>query len=88
MKKYKTAGGHRWSLEAKITEIEVEKESEHSVWINGRAHRKFSEYYAYHDTWEKAREFLLIHARRNLENAERAYHRADVVLSEILDLRK
>ena len=88
MKKYKTSGGYRWSLDAEITEIEVERESEHSVWINGRAHRKISEYSVYHDTWEKAHEFLLIHARRKLENAERAYHRADVVLSEILDLRK
>ena len=88
MKKYVTSGGYRWSLDAKIKEVEIERETESSVWIDGRVNRKITEYCVYHDTWEKAHSHLLFHAKRKLNNANDAYQRAKGQLYSIEKLKK
>ena len=68
MKKYKTS---RWNDE-KIVEVEVERESEHSVWEkaanykNLRRSNKITDYTHYHDTWDEAYKYLLDKAERNI----------------------
>ena len=73
MKKYITGSG-RWKVEAKITEIEVERESDTSIWVNGKRRQKVTDYEIVHDTWDAAHSYLLAtgetkvaHARRTLE---------------------
>ena len=88
MIKYKTSGGWRWSLDARIDEVEVERETEHSVWINGRVNRKISDFCVYHDTWETAHNYILKHAQRRLDNKRNEYQRAKNVLLSIETMSK
>lgn len=55
-----------------ITAIDVEKETEKSVWINGRREAKHSSWATYHDTWEEAKTYLLALSLRKLKNARRS----------------
>jgi len=57
MKKYKT-NACRWSITAKIEEVEVEREMESSVWIKGRRNAKVTEFDMYFDTWDDAHAYL------------------------------
>ena len=59
-----------------IEEIEVERETDSSVWINGRRNAKNSSLHKYCDTWGEAHLFLLEKAERSLESARRSLERA------------
>lgn len=41
-----------------IEPVEVEKETEKSIWINGCIRRKTSGYEKYFDTWQEAHDYL------------------------------
>lgn len=63
-----------------IKKIEVEKETEKSVIIDGRRNAKFSEHAQYHESFDEAKAFLmqkaearLTKARRSLEDAQGFY---------------
>ena len=88
MKLYSTSGGMRWSVYPKIIEVEVERQSEKCVWINGRRNLKVSEYMRYHETWEDAWSFLMKAARRKVDSARGNLERAEKNLKAIEDLKK
>lgn len=62
MKKYVT---RRQTIE----EVEVERETEFSVWIGGRSHWKSSGYECYHDSFDLAKAFIVMLAQKDVENA-------------------
>lgn len=68
MKKYR-ASGYRWSA-GKIEEIEVERESDQSVWIKGGREAKVTNYAQIFDDWESAHQLLLHETRQKLEHAK------------------
>jgi len=60
-----------------IREVEVERETDHSVWINGNRSQKISSWCKYYDDYESAFKYLdkfhsdkLDLAKRRLESAE------------------
>lgn len=67
MKKYKT---EQYGID-KIIAIEVDRESEHSVWIGKRRHNKKSDYTNFFDTWKEAHALLLERANHKVEHAQR-----------------
>ena len=75
MIKYRTSKFYSGKL---ISEVEVERETESSVWINGRRSAKKSDWHSYFDDYFEAKGFLvematikLGYARDNLDKAER-----------------
>jgi len=42
-----------------ITSVEIEKETKHCVWINGRKQNKHSEYEVFHDSFALAKSYLM-----------------------------
>lgn len=73
--KYKTL-----SFETRIDKVEVEKETDKSVWVDGRSFRKLSGYECYFDTFEEAKSYYLeragskvISAKKQLEFANREF---------------
>lgn len=78
MKKYRT------SPYGKLIEtVEVERETEASVWINGQRNAKRTEYHSYFDTFAEAKQHLLDLAEKSVNSAqlrlERAKERYDKV---------
>ena len=63
-----------------IRAVEVERETEASVWVNGRRCAKRADYHNYFDTWEEAKAFLVEEAERALTGAHR---RLDAARSEL-----
>ena len=59
-----------------IEEIDVERETDSSVWINGRRSAKNSSWHKYWDSWEEAHAFLLEKAEKSLQSARRSLERA------------
>ena len=88
MKKYRTGGYDRWLVEAKIEEVEAERETETSIWIKGRRNNKLSGYEAYHDTWEAAHNFLMEKATEKVESARRELERHKSALGNVKGMRK
>lgn len=77
MIKYRTAG-----LGTSIEEVEIDRETEASVWVDGRLFQKKSRYCQYWDTWQEAHQYLLVKAekllqsyRLRLEQAENGFER-------------
>jgi len=56
-----------------IEDIEVERETEKSVWVNGSRVIKHGSPLIYWDTWIEAHSFLLKRAARELESARRSF---------------
>lgn len=52
-----------------IERVEVERETDSSVWVNGRRNAKRGEYWNYWNTWDDAKAFLLKEAEDNLISA-------------------
>ena len=68
MKKYRARTSFRWSAKAEITTVEVERETDHNVWINGRRHNKRSEYDDYFDSFDQAKSALL-HCQNSINSS-------------------
>jgi len=83
MKYYKTKSN--WP-EAKIYEVEVERESKDSVWINGRRNAKVSTYDCYFPTWDECYMFLLGKGESRLRAAKERLADAENLLAEIKKL--
>ena len=60
VKKYKCRLSNRWGCEASIEEVDVDKETAKSVWINGSRYAKISDYSNYYDSWDEAKHALLV----------------------------
>jgi hypothetical protein len=56
---------------SKIDAVEVERESEQNVWVNGGRTAKRSSYKNYFDTWAEAHTFLIKRSESSLESARR-----------------
>jgi hypothetical protein len=71
----------RTSWNTTIRRVEIERETAAIVWLltgyDGRRlspakrEKKITDLHSYHDTWEKARAFLLVRAKRRLEQANK-----------------
>lgn len=53
----------------RIIEVEVEKETESSVWVRGSRSAKLTDNRGYFDSWEDAHAFLLKNAEAKVEQA-------------------
>jgi hypothetical protein len=47
--------------------VEIERETESCVWINGRKNNKTSSYECYHDTPEQAKQWIINRAQTELD---------------------
>ena len=71
----------RTSWNTTIRRVEIERETAAIVWVltgdSGRRmsrairNKKFTDHHWFHDTWEEARAFLLVRAKRRLEQAKK-----------------
>jgi hypothetical protein len=84
MKKYRTGG---WGKNL-IEEIEVEKETEYSVWIKGRRAAKKTDYHNYFDTWEDAKLHLLAIEEKYVASMQLNLERALGKLRNLKELRQ
>jgi multidrug efflux pump subunit AcrA (membrane-fusion protein) len=69
--------------EAKITQVEVERETDISVWINGHRNAKRSEWNNYYDTWEEAKAALQAKAQSQVDSLRLQLERAKGALGNI-----
>lgn len=83
MIKYMT-GGYKEDIEA----IEIERETESSVWIDGRRRSKLSTWDIYHDTWEAARDHLMTTATHKVRNYQSRLDSVKAELSKFSKLKK
>lgn len=83
MIKYKAEIWHN-----EIDEVEVERETESSVWINGRRHAKQTSCACYFDTWDEALDYKLSKSQDEVERARSALERAKSKLGNIKGLKK
>lgn len=67
MKKFRTATWGEY-----IKEVEIERENDNWVWINGKRFAKRSTYESYHDTYEQARGYLVAKQQEEVEHRQRA----------------
>ncbi len=67
-----------------IQRVEVERETEHFVWIKGRREGRWTRYDKYHDTWHSAYAYLLNKAIMSLENSKDRLERAIDYFGKIL----
>ncbi len=82
--KYRTFGGRL----IKILPIKAERETESSVWINGRRRLKQTDWDNHHDTWEHAQNYLITRETTKVTNCQSALDSAKARLSEIRKLEK
>ena len=75
-------------IDPTITSIEIDKETDKSVWINGRREAKRSEYRVYHDTWDDAKTFLLNRAESQVNSARYALNQAKGLLGNVKGLKE
>ena len=67
--------------------VEVEKETEASVWIEGRRSAKRSSYENYFDTFDEAKAFLTEYAEQILTNARKSLEHAQEFAGNVRGLR-
>lgn len=87
MKKYRCRIESRWDRDPEIKEVEVERETQSSVWINGRVERKMTEYYYYFDTWEDAYQALLNAQRQHVSKMEKRFKDSIIALRIIEEMK-
>ena len=86
MKKYRVVLGE--FLGVLIKEVTIEKETDHSVWVKGRRHKKFSSYENYFPTWRAAKKALIIAHKEKHAYAEWAVDSAYRRLNTVKNLSK
>jgi hypothetical protein len=83
--KYEARVGLFWG---EIKPVEVERETESSVWISGRRQSKRSSYQNYFDSWEEARAFKIEDCEREVAAARRELEYANSKLGNIKGMKK
>jgi hypothetical protein len=73
---------------AKVAEVDVERETESSVWIDGSRTSKRSVHENYFDSWEEARDYLLTMAENDLMSARRKLELAQGRVGNIRGMKK
>ena len=86
-KKYKVRLGRRYGCDAKIETVDAERETEASVWINGRRSAKESEWANYYDTWEEAHSALLGTHQSYVDSLRVRLQQANGILGNIKGLK-
>ncbi len=86
MKKYVVTGYSRYSVKPKIKEVEVERETDKTVWINGRRNAKISEWHNYFDTRGEAKGHLIKLQTTICRNLKDRLKSAKEVLLEVVKL--
>ncbi len=84
--KVKYVTEHDWGVSIKQTEID--KETEKSVWIDGRRNAKRSDWYNYFDTWGEARDFLMGKAEEKLRTARLMLQNAQGYMGNVKGLKE
>jgi hypothetical protein len=77
-----------WRVEAKIKEVEVDRETEASVWVEGRRQNKITGYEVVHDTWDDAHRYLLVKAAEKVESARRKLEEHKSYLGKVKGMKK
>ncbi len=72
----------------RVEEVEIERETFSSVFINGRRSPKFGSYENYFSTWEGARAHLLDEATRAVESARRQLEIKNGALGNIKGMKQ
>ena len=89
MQKYRTSNGYtRFNFSSEIKEIEIERETEKSVWINGTRHLKHSDWGVFHATWTDAHHYLKQHISRRLDNTKDKLRSVQAKFDEISSMKK
>lgn len=71
----------------RIKTVEVERETESSVWINGRRNAKLNNYKNYFDTWEEAHSYLMEKAQRKVNEARKSLEQANSELGTVKGMK-
>ena len=77
-----------FNIGAKITPVEVERETESSVWVKGRRSKKRTDFENYYDTWEQARDAFIHHAERAISSEKALLARYEDSLLAIQSMTK
>jgi hypothetical protein len=75
-------------LDSTITPVEIERETDKSVWVNGNRNAKQSDWATYFDTWEEAYSALLEAADKKVVSARLALDKAKGFYGNVNGLRK
>lgn len=86
MLKYRLVAIHK-DPKRRISPVEVERETESNVWINGRRRAKLTEYESYFDSFEKARAHLLERAEVHVAGCRSALAMAEEFAEQARNLR-
>lgn len=84
--KYRIAKWRECSSE--IIKVEIERETDSSVWIRGHRQGKNTESHQYLDTWKEAEFLLREQAEGYLDTCKNRLKDAEEILSEIKELRE
>ena len=68
--------------------VEVENETQSSVWINGRRQKKQTAHRKYFDTWGEAKDFLMKEAEIGVRNARARLEIANSKLGNVKGLNE
>ena len=82
MKKYRIKGSS-----THIEVVEVERDTDRNVWVDGQRISKKSGYFTYYDTWEVAHQILFFNAEKKVENLEYVLEGAKADLQKIINLK-
>lgn len=85
MKKY-LARNSTWGKLIEL--VEIERETESSVWIGGRRNSKISDYHCYFDSFDEAKAHLLEKADEKVIGARRSLELANSHLGNIKGLKE
>jgi len=88
MIKYVARVGGRYGVRAEITEVEVERETDVSVWVGGRRHGKDTEWATYFDTWDEAKIALTAKQSSYIHSLRGQLERANGIAGNIRGLKQ
>lgn len=76
-----------WSMQ-KITAVQIEKETDSSVWYNGRWCKKRTEKVGYFDSFEDAKAFLIAYAEKKVSRARQMLELANSQLGNAKGIKE
>jgi len=71
-----------------IESVEIERETESSVWIKGSRRNKILGRHRYYDTWAEAKKYLIDKTSFKVRNCQLSLDSAKHELSKLLQLKK
>lgn len=72
-----------YEVRAKIKPVEIDRETESSVWVRGRRRAKDSEYETFHNSWAEARSHLIESAKDKVALAKMRLEHHESNLKEL-----